>query len=491
MVFGMSSRWLRGFVAVPVAIVFVGVALGAARNVQGDAGVADGMDPTYYADILPILKANCLDCHSPSGINIGGMVAPMSFTTYEETRRWAPIIAAAVEAGRMPPWDAAPEFRGVFHNERWIDDADKATLIAWARGGAPAGDPSTATVQIEQAELVAHGAGQAGHGAHGAHGSVNWAISEPDLILGFSQPFHVADDVDDLQLTVPVRVSAEDHPTARWIRQAQLIPGSHIVHHILAWPVAGVAHGVPPVDYPEGYGVLLPAGPLNIPFQMHYNKVPGPGTAVDDVSIGGVVFWEDGAVIRHVIRKEPFGIFDFVIPAGESNYSASKDYVLEDDSYILTFLPHMHLRGKAAKFEITRPDGAHEVLLYVPQYDFDWQHEYRFREPVFAPAGSKVTMTLWWDNSDGNPHNPDPTVDVVWGTPTWDEMGYGFMDFVKAEPVHYVVGEEIPSDVPPLLVSPLSPAMHELPIQVLERMQQRGEIRQQDLDQVRQMRRGQ
>jgi hypothetical protein len=480
-----SPSWNRLLLAIPASAILTFAGLTSAH-----ADVPDpSQDPTFYADVLPILRANCQSCHSPDGgENVGGMVAPMSFTSYEDTRPWARAIANAVREGRMPPWDAAPEFRGLFHGERWLEEADKQTLIRWAESGAPAGDASGAPVGTPAGAAAQHA--HAGHGAaHG--GGPGWSIGEPDLLIGFERPFTVGDDVDDLQLQVPVRISAEAHPRARWIKSAQLIPGSGIVHHILAWPIAGVAHGVPPVNYAEGYGVLLPAGPLNVPFQMHYNKQPGPGTAVEDLSIGGVVFWEDGTVIRHVVRKEPLGIFDFVIPAGESNYAASRDYVFEEDSYILGFLPHMHVRGKAAKFEITHPNGEHKVLLHVPTYDFDWQHQYNYKEPVFAPKGAKVTMTLWWDNSADNPHNPDPSTKVFWGTPTWDEMGYGFMDFVRAEPVHIVVGGEIPADVPPLLTSPLNPSMTQLPIEALERMAERGEFRREDLDRIRQMRQGQ
>jgi hypothetical protein len=464
---GTSQRLRR---IVPAVALLSTVAVGSAHAQQ----------PTYYADVLPILAENCLTCHGPGALDLGGMVAPMSLATYEEAREWAPIISAAVRAGTMPPWDAAPEFRGVFRGERWLDDADRDVLIAWAAAGAPAGDPASATVRIDAQPAYTH--------AHGHGDAPVWAIGEPDLVFGLQQPFHLGDEVDDLQLTLPVRISAEDHPRARWIKSSQLVPGSHVVHHILAWPIGAIAHGVPPVEYPEGYGVLLPAGPLNVPFQMHYNKTPGPGTAVEVQSTGGVIFYDDGDVIRHVVRKEPLGIFDFIIPAGEDSFSASKDYVFEEDSKILAFLPHMHVRGKAAKFEITYPSGDHRVLLHVPRYDFDWQHQYTFNEPVDAPAGSKVTMTLWWDNSANNVHNPDPSVDVYWGTPTWDEMGYGFMDFVRTEPIHHVVGDPIPSDLPPLLTSPLTPPVHELPMPVLEKMRERGEIRQQDLDQIRQMR---
>jgi hypothetical protein len=455
----LALPWATLAAAALLAFAFTGTSVPRAAQTVAPA---DDNNPTFYADVLPILKARCMECHSPAGADISGMVAPMSLTRYEEVRRYAPLIAQVLREGRMPPWDAAPEFRGKFRGERVIDDAEKATLIAWAEAGAPAGDPSEARVDISDMLRA----------PEQSAGGVNWSIGSPDLIIGFERPFRVGDEVDDLQLTIPVRIPAEDHPRARWIRRAQIIPGSPNVHHILAWPIAGIAHGVPPVDYPEGYGVLLPAGPQTITFQMHYNKTPGPGTGFEDVSRGGAVFWENGSVIRYVVQNEPLGIFDFEIPAGESNYSASRDYVFQEDSRIIGFLPHMHLRGKAAKFEITYPDGRHEVLLDVPVYRFDWQHQYNFKEPVLAPKGSKITMTLWWDNSAANVHNPDPGETVYWGTPTVAEMGYGFLTFTRAEPIHHVVGDPIPDNVPQYMVSPLAPNMQQLHPQARARLMQ-------------------
>ena len=100
--------------------------------------------PTYHRDVLPILQENCQNCHRDGGANLGGQIAPMAFTFYEETRPWAKAIARQVEARTMPPWHASPEQRGVFHNERTLNDSEIETLVRWARTGAVAGDPEDA-----------------------------------------------------------------------------------------------------------------------------------------------------------------------------------------------------------------------------------------------------------------------------------------------------------------------------------------------------------
>ena len=95
----------------------------------------------------------------------------------------------------------------------------------------------------------------------------------------------------------------------------------------------------------------------------------------------------------------------------------------------MSFLPHMHLRGKDFKYEVVYPDGKRETLLSVPHYDFSWQSTYRLEKPLHLPAGTKIECTAHYDNSKDNLNNPDPTKTVRWGDQTWDEMMIGFVDY--------------------------------------------------------------
>jgi hypothetical protein len=67
--------------------------------------------------------------------------------------------------------------------------------------------------------------------------------------------------------------------------------------------------------------------------------------------------------------------------------------------------------------------------LSVPKYDFNWQHEYIFTQPLQLPAGSKLYAKAWYDNSAKNKSNPDPTKQVTWGDQTWEEMMYTSITF--------------------------------------------------------------
>ena len=389
----------------------------------------EGVVPTYYADVLPVVQKNCAECHQPQGMNSGGRIAPMSLMTYEEARRWASRIAKQVSEGTMPPWNVHPDLKGTFLNERYLEDWEKRTLIAWARGGTPAGDPADAPPPVQLRKT----------------GGDDWWIGEPDLTLFFDEPYLVEDDVSDQYINFEVELTEAMMPEARWLKGREARPGGPHVHHIVGGFV-GMTPGSPPSIYPEGYASVVCKGPRPITFNMHYNKIPGPGTAVEDLTGGALSFYQDGEVIRHVIESRRMAVRDIAIPAGDPNYAATMDYVFEEDMLILRLGAHMHLRGKAAKYEITYPDGKHEVLLDIPHYDFGWQQRYWFQEPVLAPKGSKVTMTFWFDNSADNPHNPDPTREVVWGGPTYMEMALGGMSVTRVEPVNIDAGEPIPEE---------------------------------------------
>ena len=118
------------------------------------------------------------------------------------------------------------------------------------------------------------------------------------------------------------------------------------------------------------------------------------------------------------------------------------NYTFKRDSRIMGFTPHMHLRGKYAKYVATYPDGKTETLLEVPEYDFNWQITYTYAEPKMVPKGTVIQFDAGWDNSANNPANPDPTRDVGWGRPTTDEMMFGWMRYTSVEERNIIVGQE-------------------------------------------------
>jgi mono/diheme cytochrome c family protein len=393
--------------------------------------------PTFYADALPVFYRNCVACHQPAGPNVGGLVAPMSLMRYEDARRWATRIKDAVESGYMPPWGAAEQHRGEFKGERYMDPADRETLLAWVDAGAPAGDPDAAPSQAELDALAQSGGGVPESG---------WWIGEPDLVVALEEPVAVGDDVEDWQPTFRMPVPEGAHTEARWVSKAELQPGGPWVHHIVSSHMGVGVPGRGPFTFPEGWGILLPEDPF-ITVNMHYHKDTGPGTAVVDQTRAGFEFYQPGDVIDYVVDTDINMQREFRIPAGDANYVVTKERPVPEDTYLLSMGPHMHYRGKAMRYELEYPDGRMETILDVPNYHFDWQFLYEYHEPRFIPAGSTLHMTWWFDNSANNPWNPDPTIDVTYGEATTEEMANARIYFAPAKPQGIVVGEPIPAEI--------------------------------------------
>ena len=234
-----------------------------------------------------------------------------------------------------------------------------------------------------------------------------------------------------------------------WISAYEFVPGDRrVLHHVIAQvmeddgkPATGEAlltrdgdrtraegatvGGYVPnrlgTVYPVGVASRLPAG-ADIEAQMHYTTIGEPAT---DRSSWGVVLAAEpdsmrraggGQVINPMFRIEP----------GNPSFEVTASRKIREDTYLSSMMPHMHVRGKSAKFIIKFPDGREEVALSVPNYDFNWQLNYQLEEPIFMPAGSELQTVFTYDNSTNNRHNPDPTAEVRWGDQTWEEMMLGY-----------------------------------------------------------------
>lgn len=390
--------------------------------------------PTFYEDALPVFMNNCVACHQDSPPDVGGISAPMSLMHYDQAKIWAPLIKNALVTGYMPPWGAHERHRGEFKGERYIDKKDKELLIAWVDGGALEGDPNSAASTNNTASAVT------------AMPESGWWIGEPDLVVGFEKPVYISPDIVDWQPTVHMPVPEGAHENPKWISKAELDPGGPWVHHIVSSHMGVGVPGRGPFEYPEGWGVLLPDDPF-ITVNMHYHKHPGVGTGVVDNTRAGFKFYEDGDVIDYVVETNLLPHTGWTIPAGDPNFEVNNTFEIEEDIFLLSMGPHMHYRGKAMRYELEYPDGEREVLLWVPKYDFNWQFLYEYKEPKLIPAGSTMHMSWWFDNSEGNRWNPDPTVDVVYGPATTDEMANARIYYAPTTQRGIVVGRDLPADV--------------------------------------------
>jgi peroxiredoxin/mono/diheme cytochrome c family protein len=372
---------------------------------------------TYTNQIARLFQKNCQECHRP------GEIGPFSLLTYRQATGWADMIQETVQSGRMPPWYADARY-GHFANDRRLSKEDKETLLAWIKDGCPEGD---------EKELPAPKAWQDG-----------WWIGKPDVVISMKEDFAVPAEAGKVGVpykyfTVPTNFTED-----KWIQAAEARPGNRaVVHHIIAFVtepggtsgprrrggesgyLVGVAPGEEGLILPPGMGKRIPKG-ASITFQMHYTP---NGVAQKDRSSLGLIFCKEPPkqLVRTAAISQPY----LAIPPGDGNYKVKSSTKYDKETVILSFMPHMHLRGKDFEYRVQYPDGRSQVVLSVPHYDFAWQMRYVLAEPLHLPAGSTVHCTAHFDNSRNNPNNPDPTRKVTWGPQTWDEMMIGWMQYYQ------------------------------------------------------------
>ncbi|MFP6584588.1 MAG: hypothetical protein VCD00_18795 [Candidatus Hydrogenedentota bacterium] len=383
--------------------------------------------PTFTKDVLPIMQKNCQKCHRTQPMKMSGLTAPFSLTNYEEARPWAKAIAKQVASKSMPPWFASDEFKGVFRNDRSLEQDEIDTIVRWVEQGAKRGNPSDAPEPI-------------------SFPSREWWLGEPDLIVPLPEKVWVSDDVEDWQPMIPVKLTKEQMPENRWLKTVEAQGDASSVHHIVVYTnnphqtirteaggqlgygnIGGLAPGAEPAYIQEGYGIELQKESL-LRISMHYHKEPGPGTGEWDQSRLGLFFYDkDEDVIP--INIEPIGNLRFEIPPHAKAHKVAMQHTFDRPFEVLNFLPHMHLRGVAAKYTATYPDGTKEVVLDVPRYDYAWQLYYQYPEPKQFPAGTTIAVEMTFDNSAENPNNPDPDKAIRFGGSTTDEMALGWMSY--------------------------------------------------------------
>ncbi|MFM7920218.1 MAG: redoxin, partial [Planctomycetaceae bacterium] len=375
---------------------------------------------TWSDQISRLLQRHCVECHREGG------VGPFRLDTYEAAVAHAPMIRQVVERGIMPPWFAAePKAAGgksPWVNDRSLSDSEKRLLADWIDKGTVAGDPAEAPIP----KVFADG----------------WLIGKPDAVFEFAQQVQVKASGTMPYQNILVETNLDqDH----WVQAIEVRPGNPgVVHHVLVF-VQGADESDGPRDdaaderggywgiyvpgnstlvYPDGYAKRIPRG-ARLRFQMHYTP---NGTATQDSTRIGLVFAKQEP--KHEVRVAGIVNRGFRIPAGADNHPVVGSIKnLPTDVQVLAFLPHMHLRGKAARYELVSA-GESRTLLDIPRYDFNWQLLYRYAEPLTVRAGETLQFTAWYDNSSGNPANPDPEREVRWGPQTFDEMHLGYVEYV-------------------------------------------------------------
>jgi peroxiredoxin len=372
---------------------------------------------TYAKQISRILQQRCVSCHQP------GSIAPFALTSYRDAAGWAETIREVIAEQRMPPWHADPKY-GTFANDPRMPESEKKLVYQWIENGTPEGDAKDLPRPVPLVD--------------------GWRIAKPDLVVSMPKAFQVpAEGTLPYQFFVVDPGLKED----KWIQASEARPGNRsVVHHLVVFAlppgqggrlklqdlgtnfVAGGGPGTPPMIFGEGRAKLLPKG-SRLVFEVHYTP---NGTAQSDLSKVGFVFVDPKKVGKEV-KSEAVLNMRFQIPAGDANFRVVASYKFDQDTILYSLMPHMHLRGKSFRFEAVHPNRPTEILLDVPCYSFEWQNFYILAKPRLMPEGSELRCVARFDNSEGNPSNPNAKIPVTFGLQTWDEMMVGYFDMALAD----------------------------------------------------------
>jgi hypothetical protein len=468
-------RFRRSSVVVAFTML-VAVTAWSGSSVKAEQAAAAPSSPTFTKDIAPIFYANCTSCHRP------GDIAPMSLMTYKDARPWAKAIATKVADGTMPPWHADPKY-GSFSNARGLKDAEKHAIATWVAAGAPEGNaadlpappkyaaewnigqpdavlsmqedypiPATGEIAYQYIEVPANFAEDRYIQA--------WEIRPGDrqavhhIIVSVKPPKEVVEQQMKRQQQAALQRmfgGANASPAAN----AAPRPVPPFAFACCVEIPAGQSGGrpLPPEqrkdpgpnyrprppgtgpsmggyvpggsirEFPEGTAMRLPAG-YSFVFQMHYTTY---GKASTDRSKIGLKFAKTEP--KTILNTMALINASLSIPPRAANHLVENEMTFNRETLLYSLVPHTHVRGSGWHYEATYPDGRKEVILSVPKYDFNWQHEYLFSQPLRLPAGTKLHAKAWYDNSPGNKANPDPSKHVTWGDQTWEEMMYTSITF--------------------------------------------------------------
>lgn len=368
---------------------------------------------TWHNRVSRIVQAKCQECHR------AGETAPFELSDYGDIKAKLKTVRRVVERGIMPPWFAEGEL-GHWTNDKRLTAREKADLLAWVDSGAPEGDAKDAPAPIQWEQ--------------------GWRIGRPDHVFESARTYRIPAEGVLPYKKVLVRTDLKEDA---WVAAVEVRPSApQVVHHVLVFAVYPLGHprfaeqpdyrgglggyfaGMVPGQwasvFPPGTAKFLPKG-ASLVFQIHYTP---NGKAAEDRPKVGIVLARGKP--EHEVMTRAAATTRFEIPPGAANHAVSATYRFRVPARITTFMPHSHVRGKAFRYELIKPDGRSEVVLDVPRYDFNWQFEYRLAKPLDVAAGSRLKVTAWYDNSGANPANPDPRQTVRFGNQTWDEMMVGY-----------------------------------------------------------------
>lgn len=423
---------MRRLLVLSLVLLALPAAAAKQRSIRHPSPAPPHTGPTFSKEVVRIFQQHCQTCHHE------GDIAPFSLVTHDEAKPYAQLIKFMTQTREMPPWKPA-EGCGDFRDERRLSDEEIATIAQWVDAGAPEGNRGDLPAPLD------FGGG--------------WALGQPDLVLSSPEAFTPPAGTDTYRcFTIPTNFTSDTY-----VRAVDTHPGNRaVVHHVISFvdhtgesvrldeaepgpgytcfggpgfdlpgTLGGWAPGSRPLEMPEDVGFEVTAG-SRVVLQVHYHPHESDShnahhVEPDRTEFGIYLAKEKPAKVMRII---PLINTSFTIPPHDANYRVDAEFPIPTPFPVTLWLvaPHMHLLGRKMTVQMTPPGGPAQCLIDIQDWDFNWQGAYRYRDPVSVPAGSRISLSAYYDNSASNPRNPNnPPKPVSWGEATTDEMCIAFL----------------------------------------------------------------
>lgn len=425
--FGRLASWM----AAGIPLILVATVCHAEKELppQGSGATPAIAPVTFNKDVAPIIFNNCATCHRP------GEVAPFALLDYASVKKHAKEIAELTESRAMPPWKPEPGY-GDFMGVRRLTDQQIGVIQQWVKQGKPEGDPADRPAPPQFAD--------------------GWTLGKPDRVVKMVKPYTLrADGPDDYRcFVVPLDLDKDTYVSA-----VEFHAGNpKIVHHALFFldntgrarqleaesndglpgyfasggpkfmpsgSLGGWAPGVTAHFLPDGVGREVKAG-SDLVIQIHFH----PSGKVEQEQ-STVAIYLTKVTPKKLFVSFPSGERKIDIAPGDNHYVIDKSFVLPIGVELQGVFPHAHLLCREVKVDATLPDGKEIPVIWIKDWDWNWQGEYLYTTPMKLPPGTKVHQHFVYDNSPANVHNPNnPPKEVRYGEQTGDEMSLVFYQLV-------------------------------------------------------------
>ncbi|MEK7258875.1 MAG: redoxin domain-containing protein [Pseudomonadota bacterium] len=373
--------------------------------------------PDYSTEVAPIIVEHCSVCHREDG------AGPFAFNGHYSLVGWSAMVREVIMNKRMPPMQVDPAYEAT-PSAHFLSAEKRQKIMHWMQAGAPRGEGAVdplAEVPLEK--------------------TFDWQLGEPDFVIDTPKNVIPAVGILDYMYTEAELPFTED----KWVRAFQIEPGEErVIHNLSAFIVPAesdfwgeerealtserrflgsfVPGENPATIFPEGTGVLIPAG-YKLALMFHYYS---HGRVLEDTTTIGLYF-HDAAPAREIVTRPVSAQFTLSPNDPEQRQLAS--YEFGEKATLLAVRPRMNQRGKHMKFDLVAPGGATETLVSVPAYNYGWQPQYWLQAPRAIEPGTVMNVSGAFDNSLSNPFNPDFREEVEWGFDSGQEMFTGYMTY--------------------------------------------------------------